>query len=144
MSYNQYQNNDPQTDPNWNPIEHGAPHTPSQTFAMLSVVFAILGLATFLLVFTPVFFGALAIIFALLSRGNNPRLARPATAAIPLGTASIALGIGLIIFGLYTITTQFGSFENFYSTIMQQAEMYSSGNSGTLDMSQFMENFGGY
>lgn len=163
MPYDPYQNNDPNNrfgqDPNdpfnrnrnnnnnnnndWNPMQQGAPRTPHQQFAMASITLAILGLVTFFLLITPICFGALAIIFALLSRGKEKRCARPASIAIPLGTAAIILGVGLFAIGLFTIITQFGSFENYITLIEQQVMSMEGGTAGTLDMSQFMQNFGG-
>ncbi|MBQ7447392.1 MAG: hypothetical protein IJV59_05500 [Eubacterium sp.] len=162
MPYEPYQNNDQNDrfgqdpnnrfnqDPNnnnnnnnWNPMQQGAPRTPAQQFAMASITFAILGLVTFFLLVTPICFGSLAIIFGLLSRGQNRRVSRPASIAIPLGTAAIILGIGLFVIGIITIITQFGSFENYINLIQQQVLSYENGTAGTLDMSQLMENFGG-
>ncbi len=151
MPYDPYQNNDQNNrfsqdqnnNNNWNPMQQGAPRTPSQQFAMASITFAILGLVTFFLLITPICFGSLAIIFALLSRGANRRCARPASFAIPLGTAAIILGVGLFAIGLFTIISQFGSFENYINLIQQQVLSYENGTTGTLDMSQIMENFGG-
>lgn len=150
MPYDPYPNNDQNNrfnqDPNnnnWNPMQQGAPRTPAQQFAMASITFAILGLVTFFLLITPICFGSLAIIFALLSRGQNRHASRPASFAFPLGTAAIILGIGLFVFGIITIIAQFGSFENYINLIQQQVISYENGATGTLDMSQIMENFGG-
>ena len=125
MPYDPYQNNDQNNNNNSSPAQQGAPRTPSQQFAMVSITFAILGLVTFFLIFTPICFGSLA------------------SFAIPLGTAAIILGIAVLVFGIITIITQFGSFENYIMLIEQQVLNYENGSAGTLDMSQFMENFGG-
>lgn len=122
----------------WRPVEQGSPRTPSQAFSMMSITFAILGIATFFLIITPICFGSLAIIFGLLSRGQNRRAARPASIGIPLGTISILIGAAVLVFGIFSIIHQFGSFENYLNLIEQQVQRYYAGETQLFDMSQFM------
>lgn len=141
MSYNPF-STEPNQDENWSPMQQGAPRTPGQTFAMMSATLAVIGIVTFFTGFFPLFFGSLAVIFALLSRGQG-NLSKPARVAIPLGTISMIIGVAVIVFAVVSIIRQFGSFENYYMLIQQQVDSYTSGDSTTFDMSQFMENFGG-
>ena len=138
---NPRQNNNREPD-DWNPMS-GPPRTPGQSFAMTSIVFAIFGIVTFFMILTPILFGSLAVIFGLLSRGEKKRPDKPASIAIPLGTAAVVLGVVILVAGIFMILNQFGGLENYYHFIEQQVMNSQSGGGSTLDLSQFAENFMG-
>ena len=65
--------------------------------------------------------GALAILFALLSRGGQMKMSSKAKLGLIVGIAAIILSTVLTISSLYMIIDQYGSFENYlreYSEMM--------------------------
>lgn len=98
--------------------------TRSEGLATASLVMGILSLTTTCCLYAALPFGALAIIFALLSRGGEMRLDGKGTAGLALGI--IGLVITVVIFILMFIYTiyYYGGFEEFMEYSNQLTEQY--------------------
>ena len=90
----------------------------SSGFATASMVLGIVGLATGCCVYTGIICGALAMIFALLSRGGERTMSTRAKVGLGLGIAGIVCGILMFVFSLVSTILTFGSFENFMESYM--------------------------
>ncbi len=95
-------------DHNFNPYEHKPTNT-METAAMVLGTGSIV-LSTCIYVSIP--FGALAIIFALLSRGARMSLSARARNALILGIAGLVITFILCIYAFYTIMQDPGQFED--------------------------------
>ena len=94
----------------------------SNGFSLASLVVAIIGLATGCCVYTGIICGALAIMFALLSKGGELTMDGKAKAGLTIGIISIVFSIFVLIVTLALTISSFGSFENFlyeYNNILK-------------------------
>ncbi len=89
----------------------------SSGFATASLVLGIVGLATGCCVYTSIICGALAVIFALLSR--NERMDAKAQVGLGLGIAGIVIGILIVVAAFAVVIAEYGSFENYMDTFMK-------------------------
>lgn len=85
----------------------------SSAFTMASLVLGIVALATGCCVYTAIICGALAVMFALLSRGGERTMSNKAKIGLGLGIAGIVLGLLMLVSAFAYIFVQFGSFENY-------------------------------
>ncbi|MFP3156320.1 hypothetical protein LQZ18_18200 [Lachnospiraceae bacterium ZAX-1] len=76
----------------------------SHGFSIAALVLGIIGVATCCCIYATFICGALAIIFALLSRGGEMNMGKQAKAGMALGIIGIALAIILIIFAAVMLT----------------------------------------
>lgn len=74
-----------------------------------------------------VFFGALAVIFGLLSRGGTHLYSAKGKAGIFLGTAAILFTAITTIIGIVTLVAQFGGIEGFLAEYSRLYDALSSG-----------------
>ena len=91
----------------------------SNGFATASLVLGIVGLATGCCVYTPIICGALAMIFALLSRGGERTMSVRAKTGLGLGIAGVVCGILLIVVSFIVVIVQYGGFENYMNAYME-------------------------
>ena len=99
--------------------------TRSNGFITASFALGIIGIATGCCVYTSIICGALAIMFALLSKGGMPAMPSKAKIGLTLGIVSILLGVIVFIAMLVIAISSFGSFENFwyeYSDILNELD----------------------
>lgn len=115
---NQYQNSQYQNNQYQN---NHCPDKRSGSFATASLILGIAGLATGCCVYTSVICGALAVIFALLSRGGERTMSARAKTGIGLGIAGTVCGILMIVVSFATVIAEYGSFANYMDAYM---EMY--------------------
>lgn len=83
----------------------------SNGFTTASLVLGIVGIATGCCVYTGIICGALAVIFALLSRGGEKTMSAKAKAGLALGIVGIVSGILMLVAAFAVILTEFGSFD---------------------------------
>lgn len=94
-------------------------------FATASLVLGIIGLATGCCIYTSIICGALAVLFALLSRGGEMTLPGKSKIGLGLGIASAAMGILILIIAFAYMLLQFGGLEGYleyYNDLLQQME----------------------
>ncbi len=84
----------------------------SRSMATAALILGIVGLATGCCVYTSIVCGALAIILGLLSRGGEMTMSDRAKAGVGLGIASLVMGFLIILWALFTLLAEFGSFGN--------------------------------
>lgn len=128
MENNQYQNNPYENNPyENNPYEYNqypnnrCPDKRSVSFATASLILGIAGLATGCCIYTSIICGALAVMFALLSRGGERTMSVRAKTGLGLGIAGIVCGILMIIAAFAIVIAGYGSFANYMDAYM---EMY--------------------
>lgn len=95
----------------------------SNNFATASMILGIAGLATGCCVYTSIICGALAVMFALLSRGGERTMSVRSKAGLALGITGIVCGILMIVAAFVVVIVQYGSFENYmdhYMDLYQQ------------------------
>ncbi len=85
----------------------------SNGFATAALVLGIVGIATGCCVYTGIICGALAIIFALLSRGGEMTMTTKAKLGLIFGIIGIVFGVTMLIASFVIVISQFGSFENY-------------------------------
>ncbi len=96
----------------------------SAGFATASLVLGILSLVTCCCIYSALPFGALAIIFALLSRGGEMTMDSRGMTGLGLGIAGLVLTIVIfIIMFIYTVSF-YGSFDAFMQYTNELAEQY--------------------
>ena len=130
-NYNPYENmpeGENQTEnnqQNFNPYSSHPFRTPVRNrqnlFETMSMTFAIVALVSCTCFYGSYIFGALAILFALLSRGGQMKMSSKAKLGLIVGIVAIVLSTVLTISSLYMILDQYGSFENYlreYSEMM--------------------------
>lgn len=78
----------------------------------ISMIFGLLSVVNICIVYPALIFGALAIVFALLSRGGEMLLSYRSKTAIALGSVSIAIVIIMIICSLAMLILYYGSIFN--------------------------------
>lgn len=89
----------------------------SNGFATASFVLGIIGIATGCCVYTGIICGALAIIFAILSRGGEMTMSHKAKIGLILGIVGIVFGIIMFVIAIATVILQYGGFENYMNEI---------------------------
>ena len=97
----------------------------SSGFATASLVLGIIGLATGCCIYTSIICGALAVIFALLSRGGEMTMPGKSKIGLGLGIASTVMGILILAIAFAYMILQFGGLEgylDYYNDLMQQLE----------------------
>lgn len=118
-----YQNNPDSHQPRQEPF---SPYRNKRSagFATASLVLGILSLVTCCCIYSALPFGALAIIFALLSRGGEMTLDSRGMAGLGLGIAGLVLTIVIfIIMFIYTVSF-YGGFDEFMQYTNELAEQY--------------------
>ena len=85
---------------------------PVNVFATFSWMFAAAAVFTGLFFYASYILGALAIVFALLSRGGQMNFSKKAKLGLSLGIFAIIFSTILTIGGLYIAIEEFGSIEN--------------------------------
>ena len=96
----------------------------SAGFATASLVLGILSLVTCCCIYSALPFGALAIIFALLSRGGEMTMDSRGMTGLGLGIAGLVLTIVIfIIMFIYTVSF-YGGFDAFMQSTNELAEQY--------------------
>jgi len=78
-----------------------------------ALVVAVIGLVSVCCVYPGMVCGALAVILALLSRGQNKRPSASGRLALTLGTAAIVLSIVVIVINMIYIMSNYGSIDAF-------------------------------
>ncbi len=96
-------------------------------FATASLVLGIVGLATGCCVYTPIICGALAVMFALLSRGGERTMSPRAKTGFGLGLAGVICGILLIVVSFIVVIVTFGGFENYMEYYMETYQQLMEG-----------------
>lgn len=81
-------------------------------FSLLSLICSILGIVTFCCIYSALVFGALAILFGLLSRGSAKHPCSQAKTGIRLGIIALALTAALNIYSYFSMIQQYGSIQN--------------------------------
>lgn len=120
---NKYQNNDVQNKNNFNPYEHtnfgyGSPQFQprnikrSNFFETASMVLAIGALVCCTCFYGAYIMGAMAILFALLSRGGQMKMSTKARLGLILGIIAIILTTVVTIGAFYIAIEEYGSIEN--------------------------------
>lgn len=99
----------------------------SNRFATASFVLGIIGIATGCCVYTSIICGALAVMFAFLSRGGEMTMNTKAKISVILGIVSIILGILIFVSALAIVISQYGSFDaylNEYNEILNNNALF--------------------
>lgn len=118
MNFNPYENNPNNENSNQNPNPYGYPpygYRPYRTANAFETASMTLGIASILsctYFFLSFPLGALAITFALLSRGGKMEFGSKATVGLILGIVGLIVTIALYVGTLYIGIQEFGSFEN--------------------------------
>ena len=105
--FNSYTNPSENDRSNFQPIQK-----PINVFATFSWMFATAAIFTSLFFYASYILGALAIVFALLSRGGQMKFCKKAKVGLFLGVFAILFTTILTIGGLYLVIEEFGSIEN--------------------------------
>lgn len=90
----------------------------TNNLAAAALVFGILGCVTIFSVVFGIFFGALALIFALLSRGNSRRFYGPSKAGLILGLIAAIGAMLILFFCIVYIVSFYGSLDAFFNEFM--------------------------
>ncbi len=96
------------------------PH--SQGFGIASIVLGIVGIATGCCAYPSIICGALAVLFALLSKGGTMTLSDRGRVGMILGVISLAIGVLMLVFSLIYMILTFGSFANYMKNYMDLLE----------------------
>lgn len=104
----------------------------SRGFTTASLVLGIIGIATGCCVYTGIICGALAIIFALLSRGGEKTMSNQAKVGLALGIVGIVTGILMLVAAFAVVIAEFGSFENYMEYYFDLMEPFMSAYPDTL------------
>ncbi len=76
----------------------------ANSMTVLALIFAVIAALTILTGLFPVFFGSLAILFAILSKGSNLKMDSSGKISITIATLSMILGIVLTGVTMYKVT----------------------------------------
>lgn len=113
-------------DPNANqfgdPVNTRPPRKPASSMAMAAVACAIIAILSVFTVFGTILFGALAVIFALLSRGSKLKFERPAKYALYVSIIALIISAVLMLFNIMFTLREYGSFENYYKKYLYTLE----------------------
>lgn len=103
----------------------------SNSMATAALILGIIGIAIGCCVYTGIICGALAIIFALLSRGGEMTMDSKAKAGVVLGIIAIVISILLLVGALAMLIAQFGSIDNYMDYYYDLYDLYD------MDMSSY-------
>lgn len=106
----------------YNESENHSGQNSSDSFALASLILGSIGIALGCCAYPSIICGALAILFALLSRGSSLRLSQRAKIGLWLGITSAVLGVLMIVLSILTILLQYGSFSNYMDQVMEMYE----------------------
>lgn len=102
--------------------QYRPPVQPQDAMVTASIVLSVIAMATSCCVYASLVCGALSIILALLSRGQQKRLTPQGKLAISTSAAAMILAVVMTAFLLATTIRQYGSLENLmkaYSDMME-------------------------
>ena len=104
--------------------EPGSPYRDKHStgFTVASLVLGILSVATSCCIYSALPFGALAILFALLSRGGERKLNERALAGLCLGIAGLVIAITAFVFMFIFTVNSYGGFDAFMQYTNELAE----------------------
>ncbi len=116
MNFNSYENNPNNENTNPNPYGYPPygynPYRRSNSFETTSMALGFASLFSSVYFFLSFPLGALAAIFALLSRGGKMEMGSKATLGLILGIAGLVVTVVLYVMTLYVGIQEYGSFEN--------------------------------
>ena len=92
--------------------------TKGDSLAMASLICGILGCVIMCSVVFSIFFGALAIILALLARGNSFKITRNCRAGFILGIIAIICSVIIFVISIYSVIAPYGSLGAFFDEVM--------------------------
>lgn len=95
---------------------------PASSMAMASVTCAIIAILSVFTVFGALLFGALGIIFALLSRREDLTLERPAKYGLYVAIIALIISAAISVFSVVYTLREYGSFANFYQKYLYTLE----------------------
>lgn len=106
--------------------ESGSPYKDKRStgFAIASLVLGILSIATCCCIYSALPFGALAILFALLSRGGEMKMNERALVGLGLGIAGLVIAITAFVFMFIFTVNSYGGFDAFMQYSNELAEQY--------------------
>ena len=110
-----------QPDDNFN-SQYRPPARPQDAMLTASIVLSVIAMATTCCIYSSVVCGSLAIILALLARGEKKKLTPQGKLAVMTGSAAIIISLFATIIMFVVTIREYGSFENFlkaYSDIME-------------------------
>lgn len=102
--------------------QYRPPARPQDVMMTASVVLSIIAIATTCCIYSSIICGALAIILALLSRGEKKQLTPQGRMAVLISTAAILIAVLSTVIMFMVTIRQYGSLENFiraYSEIVE-------------------------
>ena len=102
--------------------QYRQPARPQDVMMTASVVLSIIAIATTCCIYSSIICGALAIILALLSRGEKKQLTPQGRMAVLISTAAILIAVLSTVIMFMVTIRQYGSLENFiraYSEIVE-------------------------
>ena len=102
--------------------QYRPPARPQDVMMTASVVLSVIAIATTCCIYSSIICGSLAIILALLSRGEQKKLTPQGKLAVMTSTAAIVIAILATVMMFVVTIREYGSFENFlkaYSDIME-------------------------
>lgn len=104
--------------------ESGSPYKDKRStgFAVAALVLGILSIATCCCIYSALPFGALAILFALLSRGGEMKMNERALAGLGLGIAGLVIAIAAFVFMFLFTVNSYGGFDAFMQYTNELAE----------------------
>lgn len=105
----------------------------SAGMSVASLVMGIIGLATGCCIYPAIFFGSLAIIFALLSRGEEMTTNSYAKAGLVTGIIGLIIGITVTLYSFITLLINFGGI-NGYLNYIEKSIMEEYDNSDYWDL----------
>ena len=116
-NYNPYTTppeSNPHKQPNEGPLYAHIPQptSPGSGFELSALIFGFLSILSCSILYVSVILGALAILFALLSRGGKQKLSPRAKLGLILGIIGMVLTVLLSVYAFYLAFTQYGSIEN--------------------------------
>ncbi|MBR4027619.1 MAG: hypothetical protein IKJ01_08745 [Lachnospiraceae bacterium] len=107
-NYNPYGND---FDNHSNPYAYPKQNNPQNKFEKLAVLLGTLGLFSFTFIYGTYILGALAILFALLSKGGNMKMSSKSKRGLVLGIAGIIISTAFYGIAFYIAFSEFGSLE---------------------------------
>lgn len=119
--YTNPQNNENQYNQNLYPPPPFQPPKPINFFEKFSLIFGVGAILSCMVFYLSYMFGALAIVFVLLSRGSEMKMSPKAKLALFLGIAAIVLSTTLTIGALIFAIEEFGSIE---AMLQEYCNMY--------------------
>lgn len=96
----------------------------STGFTIAALVLGILSIATCCCIYSALPFGALAILFALLSRGGEMKMNDRALAGLGLGIAGLVIAVAVFVLMFIFTVNSYGGFDAFIQYSNELAEQY--------------------